>query len=182
MRETPQLTETEMNRKIRMPRRFLWMILLLLPAFSLSARKKQRMPDYLTTSPFPWKSYQNSARYYRCVGYIKTTDVAAAHDKALLDAKTRLSKAILNSFNDNAEPGKNELLQIPLPDLKIISERTAPSGAHLDLYWLLIRVPKKNIRKKVQREYMARHKKDAKPYKFISKFDDEMESLKNYDY
>ena len=106
----------------------------------------------------------------------------SAHDKALLDAKTRLSKAILNSFNDNADPGKNELLQVPLADLKVISEHTAPSGAHLDMYWILVRVGKKQIRRKILHEYKARHEDDAEPRKFMKKFDEGMISLKNYTY
>lgn len=161
---------------------FFWILFFLLPCMSGFAHKKKRMPDYLTTSAFPWKSYQNTSRFYRCVGYIKTTDIVAAHDIALLDAKTRLSKAILNSFNDNADPGKKELLHIPFPDLRILGERTAPAGAHLNMYWVLIRVGKRHIRKKVLQEYKALHKEDGDKHRFMDKFDEEMSSLKNYDY
>jgi hypothetical protein len=116
------------------------------------------------------------------VGYIKTTDPVAAHDKALLDAKTRLSKAILNSFNDNADPGKDELLQVPLPELRVIDEREAPAGAHLNFYWVLIRVNRHQLRRKVLQEYVSRHPEEGKPRAFLDKFDDEMRDLKNYDY
>ena len=167
---------------MNLPCKLIAILLLGFLPLCVSARKKQRMPDYLTTSPFPWKAYQNSGRFYRCVGYIKTTDMSTAHDKTLLDAKTRLSKAILNSFNDNADPGKDELLSIPLPDLRVLGETTAPAGAHLNMYWILIRVNRRQIRHKVLREYKARHEDDAEPRDFMAKFDEEMNSLKNYDY
>ena len=172
-----------------MPHRICSMFLFLtlgvfLNAFPLNlyARNRKKIPDYLYTSPFPWRAYQNSAHWYRCAGYAKSTDITTAHDKALAEARKRFTDALLNAFNDNDGKASKDLAEIPLGKPLIVSEKIAPAAAHTNMCWIIIKIRKKTIRAAVQSNFLKIGDPDLRVREFMAKFDDEMAQLKNTEY
>ena len=157
-------------------------VLFIFILISISFSKKITS-SYLDNAPFGRNEYQNSTKYYRCAGMGKSTDANIAHEKALLDAKTRLTKAILNSYNDNFETSKTELTQVELHDVKTIDETNQMSSGHTNICWVIIEVAKAGIKNNLEIKF-EKNDAEEKPDKkqFFKKFEKEMKSQKNVDY
>ena len=148
-----------------------------------SSFTKKTAASYLDNAPFDKSDYQNSANYYRCAGTGKSTDANIAHEKALFDAKTRLTKAILNSYNHSFIGTKTPLSHIELKDTKIVDDDNDLTAGQTNISWVIIEVSRADIKTALENEYNiadADAKEDIKV--FLKKFDKEMKTQKNVDY
>jgi hypothetical protein len=156
--------------------------LLLIVLVCTSFSKNKYKVTYLDSAPYSRKEYKNTARFYRCAGTGKSTDFELSHDKALFDAKKRLTNAICNGFDDNIKNDSNQLKQIFLKDVKITKEKVIMGMGHTNISWLIIKVKKRNIKANIKKEYSLIVGEEKNTRRFMKKFKKEMKKQKNSEY
>lgn len=147
-----------------------------------SSFQKVKSSNYYDSAPFRKKDFQNTFHYYRCVGMGKANAADLARDKALFNAKTRLTNAILDCYNNNLEDKSFELSINLLKDVKVVKEVVFPNAGHVNVCWLIIEVRKSEIINTIISEFNKTDQPELKLKQFLRWYKNEMKEKKNADY
>ena len=136
--------------------------------------------NYIEDNPFTKSEYQNTEIYFRCIGIGTSTNLGVAQEKAMFDAKTRLTKALIKSYK-NCLPGKS-IEKVCLTNIKKLKEENLEGEDNAAICWVIIEANKSEILANLLNSN-SKYQPDDKRYKLLmKKFEKEMKLQKNISY
>lgn len=132
----------------------------------------QLVDNYLSTNPFQKAEYQNTTSTYRCLGKGVSSNLNVSKEIAMLDAKARLTKAIINSYGKCKSNSKAN--KVVLTNINQIKEESENGDNDMNISWVIIEVNKSEIFTN-----MFSKLNDSKNQILIKNFEKVMKACKN---